>query len=190
MRIFAFMKYGCQKVRWVLAALLLFSMGRGYGQETAVPASIQVPAGSKLLLRVEGRGVQVYTCQVSAADTTQYVWVLLEAKAILYAGAEYGEKAVRHYFNAKHHPVWETEDGSSVEGTKLQQADAPDAGAIPWLLLKASSSSGTGPIVSTVFVQRINTKGGKAPAERADVRQKGEKIEVAYSAEYLFYANK
>src|ERR1700679_2581209 len=112
------MKYRHQKVRWVLAGLLVLSMGRGYGQETAVPASVQVPAGSKLLLRVKGRGVQVYTCQASAADTTQYTWVLLEAKAVLYAGAEYGEKTVRHYFNAKHHPVWETEDGSSVEGTK------------------------------------------------------------------------
>ena len=189
MRIFAFMNYRHQKLRWVLAAILLLSMGRGYGQDTAVPVSVQVPAGSKLLLRAQGRGVQVYTCQSSAADTTQYIWVLLEAKALLYAGAEYGGKTLRHYFNAKHHPVWETEDGSSVEGTKLQQADAPDPGAIPWLLLKASSSSGTGPIVSTVFIQRINTRGGKAPGGRADVRQKGEKIEVAYTAEYLFYGN-
>jgi hypothetical protein len=178
------------KVRVVLAVLLLFFIRQGHGQELQVPASIQVPAGSKLLLHVSGRGMQVYTCQVSAADTTRYVWVLLEAKAILYAGAEYGEKAVRHYFNAKHHPVWESEDGSSVEGTKLQQADAPVAGAIPWLLLKASSSSGAGPIVSTAFIQRINTKGGKAPADGADVSQKGQQIEVAYSAEYLFYANK
>ncbi len=179
-----------KKVRGVLAALLLlFFAGQSYGQELQVPASIQVPVGSKLLLRVKGQGVQVYTCQVSAADTTQYTWVLLEAKAILYSGAEYGEKAVRHYFNAKHHPVWETEDGSSIEGTKLQQADAPDAGAIPWLLLKTSSSSGTGPIVSAAFIQRINTMGGKAPGAGADMRQKGEKIEVAYSAEYLFYGN-
>jgi Protein of unknown function (DUF3455) len=190
MRIFAFMKYRRQKVRWALAALLLLSIGRGYGQETTVPTSVKVPAGSKLLLRVKGRGVQVYTCQASAADTTQYTWVLLEAKAMLYAGAEYGGKTVRHYFNAKHHPVWETEDGSSVEGTKLQQADAPDQGDIPWLLLKASSSSGTGPIVSTAFIQRINTKGGKPPGPKADLSQKGEKIEVAYTAEYLFYGNK
>src|ERR1700761_7000783 len=92
----------------VLAMLLLSSpVGRVFGQSVQVPASIQVPAGSKLLLRVQGKGVQVYTCQVSAADTTQYAWVLLAAKATLYAGPEYGEKAVRHYFNAKHHPVWE-----------------------------------------------------------------------------------
>ena len=183
------MKYRHQKVRWVFAALLLLSMGRGYGQETAVPGPVQVPAGSKLLLRVKGRGVQVYTCQASPTDTTQYVWVLLEAKAMLYAGAEYREKTVRHYFNAKHHPVWETEDGSSVEGTKLEQADAPDPGAIPWLLLKASSSSGTGPIVSTAFIQRLNTRGGKPPGGHPGSDQKGEKIEVAYSAEYLFYGN-
>jgi hypothetical protein len=190
MRIFAKTSMMGKKVRGVLLVLLVFFIGQqGDGQELQVPASVQVPAGSKLLLRVKGRGVQVYTCQASAADTTQYTWVLLEAKALLYAGAEYGEKTVRHYFNAKHHPVWETEDGSSVEGTKLQQADAPDQGAIPWLLLKASSSSGTGPIVSTAFIQRINTRGGKAPGARADVSQKGEKIEVAYTAEYLFYAN-
>ena len=189
MRIFAKTFMMGKKVRGVLLVLLVFFIGRGYGQDTAVPVSIRVPAGSKLLLRGQGRGVQVYTCQASAADSTQYVWVLLEAKALLYAGAEYGGKTVRHYFNAKHHPVWETEDGSSVEGTKLQQADAPDPGAIPWLLLKASSSSGTGPIASTAFIQRINTKGGKSPGGRADVSQKGEKIEVAYTAEYLFYGN-
>ena len=184
------MKKMGKKVRVVLLVLLVFFIGQVYGQELQVPDPVKVPAGSKLLLRVKGQGVQVYTCQASAADSAQYTWVLLEAKAMLYAGTEYGEKTVRHYFNAKQHPVWETEDGSSVEGTKLQQADAPDAGAIPWLLLKASSSAGAGPIVSTAYIQRINTKGGKAPGDRADVSQKGEKIEVAYSAEYLFYANK
>jgi Protein of unknown function (DUF3455) len=189
MRIFAKTSMMGKKVRGALVVLLAFFIGRGYGQELQAPASVQVPAGSKLLLRVNGRGVQVYTCQASAADSNQYTWVLLEAKAILYAGAEYGQKTVRHYFNAKHHPVWETEDGSSVEGTKLEQADAPDPGDIPWLLLKASSSSGTGPIVSTAFIQRINTRGGKAPGPKADVSQKGEKIEVAYTAEYLFYGN-
>jgi uncharacterized protein DUF3455 len=56
-------------------------------------------------------------------------------------------------------------------------------------LLKASSSSGTGPIVSTTFIQRVNTRGGQPPGPKADVRQKGEKIEVAYTAEYLFYGN-
>lgn len=187
MRIFAKMNMMGNQLRGVLAVLLVTFAARGYGQEAVVPSALEVPAGSKLLLRVNGRGVQMYTCQVSAPDTTQLAWVLLGAKATLFAGVEYGQKVVRHYFNAKHHPVWETEDGSSIEGTRMAQADAPDAGAIPWLLLKAGSSSGTGPITSTVFIQRINTKGGKAPGGNPGSDQRGQTIEVSYTAEYLFY---
>jgi hypothetical protein len=194
MRIFAFMKPIGKKIRGflpLLAVLLLVSPGgRVFGQGVPVPAALRVPAGSPLLLHVYAKGVQVYSCSSLPADTARFGWVLLEARADLYTTADLSKKAGRHFFNAAHHPVWETVDGASVEGTKLQQADPPDAGAIPWLLLKASSSSGTGPITSAAFIQRVNTKGGKAPAGGADGAHKGQTIEVDYTAEYLFYGSK
>jgi hypothetical protein len=179
-----------QKIRGVLAVLLLLSMVRGYGQEVAVPVPIQVPAGSRLLLHLYAQGVQVYSCIPVDKDSSHYAWTFVEAKATLYTAADYGQKAGRHYFNAAHHPVWETTNGASVEGAKLQQADAPDQEAIPWLLLKAGSSSGAGPLTSTAFIQRVNTKGGKAPPVGADANHKGATLSIGYSAEYLFYANK
>jgi hypothetical protein len=183
------MKYMHQKFQGVLAVLLLLSMGRGYGQEVAVPASVRVPAGSRLLLHLYAQGVQVYSCSPVDKDSSRYAWALVEAKATLYTAANYGQQAGKHYFDAAHHPVWEAADGSIVEGAKLQQADAPDQGGVPWLLLKASSHSGNGPLASTAFIQRVNTKGGKAPAGGADGAHKGQTIEVDYTAEYLFYGS-
>ncbi len=173
--------------RMVFAVMLVLLAGRGYGQETLVPAAIQVPVGSKLLLHVYGHGVQVYVCSLVNKDPSRYAWTFVEARATLYTTAFESQKAGRHYFDAAHHPVWETMDGASVTGAKLQQVDARDPGDIPWLLLKANA--GNGSLAPTAFVQRINTKGGTAPAAGADAGHKGATIEVAYNAEYLFYAN-
>jgi hypothetical protein len=173
----------------VLAVLVLVSpAGRVFGQGVVVPAALQVPTGSSLLLHVYAKGVQVYVCTAAVSDTGKYTWVLQEAKATLYTTAGLSEKAGRHYFNAAHHPVWETTDGAGVEGAKLQQADAPDPGSVPWLLLKASA--GTGKLAPTAFIQRVNTKGGKAPSVGADANHKGATLEVGYTAEYLFYGGK
>jgi hypothetical protein len=66
---------------------------------------------------------------------------------------------------------------------------SPDSGAIPWLLLKATLCSGTGRLTPAMFIQRIRTKGGKAPAT-GDRQNKGQSVEVAYFAEYIFYSEK
>lgn len=46
-------------------------------------------------------------------------------------------------------PSWKAGDGSVVVGEVASRADAPDTGAIPWLLLRAKSKEGTG-VLSTV----------------------------------------
>jgi hypothetical protein len=175
----------------VLAALFLVSQaGRVFGQGVPVPAALEVPTGSSLLLHVYAKGVQVYSYSPLPADTARLGWVLLEAKARLYTDADYRQEAGRHYFNSAHHPMWAAVDGSTVEGAKIQQADAPVPDAVPWLLLKATAVTGKGPLASTAFVQRVNTKGGKAPAGGADGAHKGQTLEVDYTAEYLFYGSK
>jgi hypothetical protein len=39
-------------------------------------------------------------------------------------------------------------------------------------------------------IQRLNTKGGKAPASGCDAAHAGQEVRVPYSADYLFYAPK
>lgn len=168
----------------VMAGVLSLVCAWGYGQATGV----DVPAGSKLLLHVYGKGVQIYVCTLMAGDSSRYVWTLAEAKAELYSSDAYRTEVGKHYFNAEHHPVWETPEGGTVVGNKLAQKDAPIAGAVPWLLLQAVSAPESGPLKGTGLIQRINTKGGKAPGNGADAAHKGQTIQVDYTAEYLFYA--
>ena len=67
------------------------------------------------------------------------------------------------------------------------KADAPGP-AIPWLLLRAKSTSGTGVFSAVSSIQRVRTVGGKAPASGCDRMQSGKETRVSYSAEYRFYA--
>jgi hypothetical protein len=163
---------------------LLFALSvRGYAQTTG----IDVPKDSKVLWHVYGKGVQVYVCAPMAGDSSRFVWTLLEAKAALYSSNAYDLKVGEHFFNSEHHPVWKTVGGDQVVGNKLRQMDAPVAGAVPWLLLQVIVAPDSGPLRGTTFVQRINTSGGKAPAGGADGAHKGQRIEVEYTAEYVFY---
>lgn len=173
-------------IRFVFSAFLVFCVVTAFSQDTAIPAAVQVSKSSKLILHTYALGVQVYVCQHDAKDTTHFVWVFKQPRATLYADSAYQKVVGKHYFNADNNPTWETSDGSKVSGTKLQQANGPDSNAIPWLLLKATAPDGTGVFKSTAFIQRLFTNRGKAPAT-ADKSQLGKTLEVAYTAEYLFY---
>jgi hypothetical protein len=63
-------------------------------------------------------------------------------------------------------------------------------GAIPWLLLRATSTS-AGPdgdkLTHTTHIQRVNTTGGVAPATGCDAGHLGEARNVPYTADYYFY---
>ena len=144
-----------------------------------VPAPIRVPAGAKLVEKLHATGAQVYGC---AAADGKYAWTLKRPDAALTdaKGAEAGKHGAG--------PSWTAKDGSSVTGAKVAQADAPAADAVPWLLLRATSTSGKGRFAQVSFVQRLATKGGKAPATGCDAAHDGKELRVDYSADYYFYA--
>jgi len=96
-----------------------------------------------------------------------------------------GSRTLRHYAG----PTWEANDGSKVVGEVKARADAPDADAIPWLLLTAKSTSGSGVLASTLSVQRVQTAGGKAPASGCGPAQAQQEIRVPYTATYYFFAD-
>jgi len=87
-------------------------------------------------------------------------------------------------------PVWEALDGSKVGGQVLQRANAPDAAAVPWLLLKATSHEGTGTFAHVTFIQRVDTVGGLPPAAECDQPHAGAEASAAYHATYFFYVSR
>ncbi len=157
---------------------------------SGVPAAIAAPAGTTLAIHDKGIGSQVYTCTAgtggaggsSDAGTTTYTWVLLKPDAILYDAT---------YTNVGTHgmgPEWTSTDGSVVNGSKVAGSNgATPATDIPWLLLKASSTTGTGVFTNVTYVQRLNTAGGQAPATGCAVSTVNNQTSVLYSADYYFY---
>jgi hypothetical protein len=174
-------------VRLIMPFALLFYTLVTFGQEAAIPAAIAVPTSSKLISHVYAKGVQVYVCIQDPKDTSRYVWTFKEPRANLYADKGYRQLSGRHYLNSDKNPTWEFKNGSKTTGKKIQQANSPDSKGIPWLLLKAISGNGT--LANVAFIQRIETRDGKAPAS-ASRKENGLTKEVPYTAEYLFYSEK
>ena len=88
-------------------------------------------------------------------------------------------------------PTWESDDGSKVVGQVLEKVDSGEPSAIPWLLLAAKSSSGSGVFERVKNIQRLNTAGGKAPSAASCSRDvAGAEARVPYQATYVFFAAK
>ncbi|HTG02321.1 MAG TPA: DUF3455 domain-containing protein, partial [Nitrospirota bacterium] len=138
-----------------------------------------------LSLEAQGVGVQIYTCEAVKDNPTRYEWIFKAPDAELFDNA--GNKIGRHYAG----PTWEALDGSRVIGEVRAKDNGPDPDAIPWLLLSAKSTSGSGAFSRTQSVQRLYTVGGKAPAEGCNGQeQAGKEARVAYKAKYYFYVSK
>ena len=146
-----------------------------------VPQTLQPPASEQLLLQVHAKGDQVYTCK---ADGAQFSWTLKEPDAHLFD--KDGKPFGKHFAG----PSWEATDGSRITGKAAANAPSPDTDSIPWLLVKVVSHSGAGVLVPVTSLQRINTKGGKAPASGCDATHVGQEIRAPYSADYVFFAPK
>ncbi len=70
----------------------------------------------------------------------------------------------------------------------MANSPSPDADSIPWLLVNIVSHESTGVLSRATSIQRLNTKGGKAPATGCDAAHAGQELRVPYSADYFFYA--
>jgi hypothetical protein len=166
----------------LMAALLVLALASN-GQVPIIPPNLKVPAGNELFSRVYAKGFQIYRCTQDKSDSNHFSWVFIAPAADLYTHAKYTHPVGKHYAG----PTWESTDGSKVVGVKLQQADAPDPNAIPWLLLRSASTTGSGIFTTVTFIQRLNTTGGKVPSAMADRAHLGQEVQVPYTAEYLFY---
>jgi hypothetical protein len=147
-----------------------------------VPKAIAVPPGYRLLFKVEAKGVQIYKAVANQSGKPE--WALEAPLADLLD--DKGGKAGWHYEG----PAWKAADGSKVvrdPATAVQSAPAPKpTDDIPWLLVKVKAAVGPGGTFSPAeYIQRLQTGGGKAPAELP--KRIGTKIGVPYKAVYYFY---
>lgn len=143
-------------------------VGAAHAQGASKPAAIEA----------FGKGVQIYTCQASGGS---FAWVLKAPDATL---ADAKGKAIARHFAG---PSWRANDGSTVVGQPLNVSPSPDAGAIPWLVLRAKSHVGKGEMATVQYIVRERTEGGTAPATGCDAGHAGREVRVPYSAVYLFF---
>lgn len=171
--------------RPVLTALLfaaLPAMAQVAQEPPPVADAIKVPLGYKLKFSARGQGFQVYQCGPDKVDPKVYAWTLSGPQADLLDAQ--GNKIGTHYAG----PTWESKDGSKIVGTMKANDKGPDPKAIAWLLLDAKPAGGTGVMSNITLVQRLQTNGGKAPEGGCTAATAGTSANVAYFAQYYFYA--
>jgi hypothetical protein len=152
-------------------------------QRPAVPAELAVPEDHKLVLVANARGSQIYEC---STDSGAPAWKLRGPRAELFddAGAQIGVHFGGVDKNLPPGPYWEsTKDGSRVHGGS--PASVPNQGSIALLRLTAVDTSGDGVFSKVSFIHRLATTGGVAPI---DACSGDKRVEMAYTAQYYFYA--
>ena len=146
-----------------------------------VPAKLRPSANESLAAIVSARGVQIYECRADKDRADQYQWAFVAPEADLFDAR--GGKIGKHYAG----PQWESNDGSKIMGTVKERADAPQADAIPWLLLATKSVGPSGSFGRVTSIQRVNTAGGVAPKDGCARSTLGAIGRVNYTADYYFY---
>jgi hypothetical protein len=154
------------------------------GAPPDAPEALRPPADQVLALEAFATGAQIYECAASQDQPTRFEWVFKAPEAELFdkAGLQIG----KHYAG----PTWEAPDGSAVVGELKARDAGPDPNAIPWLLLSAKSTSGTGVFSQIQSIQRLQTVGGKAPTAPCSRDNAKQEVRVPYKASYYFYVAK
>jgi hypothetical protein len=133
------------------------------------------------ILTLHAIGSQIYACQQT---NNSYTWVFVAPAARLFDST--GNEVATHGDG----PVWNYQDGSSIQGVVQAKSPSPDGASIPWLLLKAANPQRTGILTTIDFIRRSDTHGGAAPATGCDADHQGDFIRIPYTAIYTFYSAK
>jgi Protein of unknown function (DUF3455) len=164
-------------MRVLFAAAIAVWICRGQTGNPTVPARLDPPSGERRFLTLQAQGNQIYTCRNANGS---FGWALKAPEAQLF---QEGKQAGRHFAG----PTWALSDGSSVSGKVAAMLDSPDTNSIPWLLISVVSHSGKGALMQVTHIQRIETKGGKAPRSGCDASKDGNELRVPYTATYVFF---
>ncbi len=158
--------------------------------------ALALPDGGVVILHAVANGTQDYACTGTFIDAgadggdagESFAWAFVAPEAQL---DDCNATLIGHHFASEAGaaaPQWQTLDGTYVIGHKVA-AYTPDggSGSIPWLLSAATSTSGSGTLSRTTYVQRLDTAGGNPPSTGCDQGALGMTQKVPYSADYYFY---
>lgn len=147
----------------------------------ALPANL--PGGNTRVATFFANGVQKYKAQqVAGSSPVTYQWVFVAPQADLY---DINNNKVGAHSAG---PDWELSPADSMFGqsfTPARTAPSSDPNGIDWLLLMPKTGkTSTGIFANVSYVQRIATKGGKAPA--TPPVNETDAVDVPYTAIYRF----
>ena len=176
--------------------------------------AIAPPAGNSLFLAGHAEGTQGYVCLPTSAGASSASWTAKDARpeATLFGFFGQDNQIITHFLSPDTNPnkfapipvpfgsaTWQSSfDSSKVWAQRLHAVPAgsepscPNTGAIACLLLQ-SIGTDEGPgggklLTKTTFIQRLNTKGGSAPADGcSDGNDVGKQTLVPYTADYYFF---
>ena len=162
-----------------------------------VPGNIAVPAGFTPFLLGHAEGTQNYSCVPSGKGVA---WTLYGPQATLFDDA--AGQMMTHFLSPNPdeggalRATWQdSHDTSRVWAMAVDSSTDPAfvaPGAIAWLLLRVVGSE-LGPgfgdkLTGTMFIHRVNTAGGIAPATGCTLKgDLGKKALVPYTTDYIFY---
>jgi Protein of unknown function (DUF3455) len=164
----------------LLTGCLAPSQAGSVATPATAPKSLAPPANERAVLTLPAIGVQIYECKANAQGMPGWSFVAPQADLFDTQGRRVGT----HYAG----PTWELADGSRIKGVVRERTDAPTSGAIPWLLLTASTTGGPGGLSAISNLQRINTRGGNPPTAGCASSDLGKEARVYYTADYVFYS--
>ncbi len=185
-----------------------------YEPGNGVNEKVRVPTGHKFTKVYTGSGVLHYECKASGAkgewtfkpEANLYVVGTAMGSGtsqnrVMQGGDSGGEpelaagahapmssmgSGVKYYAG----PTWESmSDGSVLTGSQVAAATNGN-GNLPLQLIRVDNTKNygkTGEMIGYTYVQRLNTKGGVAPTQSCNLGTNGQKIDVPYSADYIFY---
>lgn len=156
-------------------------------EKLLIPATIELPAnspnGNSRVATYYAEGVQKYKSQPKAgSNPVTYEWVFVAPEAKLYdiTNAKIGTHTAG--------PTWQLSAMDSIYAQQYSPAKSAlsaDPNSIDWLqLMPKAGKVPTGVFANVSYIQRIATKGGKAPAALPVAG--GETIDVSYTAIYRF----
>jgi len=156
-------------------------------ENLAIPASVSVPEnlpnGNSRVATYYAIGVQKYKARIKAGSyPVAYEWIFVAPQADLYdvTNAKVGTHGAG--------PFWQISPLDSIFAQQFNPArtsPSEDPESIDWLLLMPKTGTApTGIFADVDYIQRIATKGGKAPL--TPPANLSETIDVKYKAVYRF----
>jgi hypothetical protein len=183
----------------------------------ATPAIVTPPAGHSLFLAAPAVGTQGYICLPTSPGAATASWTVKSSRpeATLFQRVfKQDYQIATHFLSPDANPndaapsplpfgsaTWQSSLDTSrvwaqvLHGNSIPAGSdptCPNAGSIPCLMLESIGSQ-PGPTGGTIlsrttFIQRLNTRGGVAPAEGCSTSvEAGTQALVPYTADYYFY---